>query len=203
MTAGLAGKTAVVTGTAHGIGGAIAEALRGEGARVHGVDKAQANLTNSGEVRDFFGRLGGVDILVNSAGGVCGQVGRPIEDVSDHDWHEVVQANLTSAFLCTRAVAPAMKEARYRQRAHGEPGRASFELAPEFGRVPAYAGGLSPEQEQRAQRLLRDSLVISLPDGPIWVTSWSRGAGALARSPTGHAGSGAGRPRSRAGRAGR
>jgi membrane dipeptidase len=42
-----------------------------------------------------------------------------------------------------------------------------FELAPEFGRVPAYAGGLTPEQEQRAQRLLRDSVVISLHDHPV------------------------------------
>jgi membrane dipeptidase len=42
----------------------------------------------------------------------------------------------------------------------------SFELAPEFGRVPAYAGGLTPGQQQRAQRLLRDSLVISLHDHP-------------------------------------
>jgi membrane dipeptidase len=43
----------------------------------------------------------------------------------------------------------------------------SFELAPEFGRVPRYAGGLTAEQEQRAQRLLRDSLVISLHDHPV------------------------------------
>jgi len=42
-----------------------------------------------------------------------------------------------------------------------------FELAPEFGRVPAYAGALNPEQEQRAQRLLRDSIVISLHDHPV------------------------------------
>jgi membrane dipeptidase len=42
-----------------------------------------------------------------------------------------------------------------------------FELAPEFGRVPAYAGGLTPEQEQRARRLLRDSVVISLHDHPV------------------------------------
>jgi len=42
----------------------------------------------------------------------------------------------------------------------------SFELVPEFGRVPPYAGGLTLDQEQRAQRLLRDSLVISLHDHP-------------------------------------
>jgi len=113
MTAGLAGKTAVVTGTAHGIGAAIAEALRGEGAAVHGVDKDRADLTRPDEVRAFFDGLGGVDILVNTAGGVVGQVGRPIEEVSDEDWNAVVQANLYSAFLCTRAVAPVMKERRW------------------------------------------------------------------------------------------
>jgi 3-oxoacyl-[acyl-carrier protein] reductase len=110
---GLAGRTAVVTGTAHGIGAGIAEALRGEGAAVHGVDKAEADLTRPDEVRAFFGALGGVDILVNSAGGVVGQVGRPIEEVSDEDWDAVVQANLYSAFLCTRAVVPGMKQRRW------------------------------------------------------------------------------------------
>ena len=42
-----------------------------------------------------------------------------------------------------------------------------FELAPEFGRVPAYAGELTAEQDERARRLLRDSLVISLHDHPV------------------------------------
>ena len=111
VTAGaLAGRTAVVTGTAHGIGSAIAEALRGDGAEVHGVDKDRADLTKPGEVRAFFDSVGGVDILVNTAGGVVGQVGKPIEEVSDEDWDSVVQANLYSAFLCTRAVVPSMKE---------------------------------------------------------------------------------------------
>jgi 3-oxoacyl-[acyl-carrier protein] reductase len=109
----LAGKTAVVTGTAHGIGSAIAEALRAGGAEVHGVDKDRADLTKPGEVREFFGTVGGVDILVNTAGGVVGQVGRPIEEVTDDAWDSVVQANLYSAFLCTRAVVPSMKERRW------------------------------------------------------------------------------------------
>ena len=109
----LTGKTAVVTGTAHGIGAAIAEALRGDGAAVHGVDKDAVDLTKPAAVREFFAGLGGVDILVNNAGGVCGQVGRPLEEVADSDWHEVVAANLTSTFLCTRAVVPAMKARRW------------------------------------------------------------------------------------------
>ena len=110
MTRGLAGKTAVVTGTAHGIGAGIAQALRDAGAAVHGVDKDTADLTSADAVRILFAGLGEVDILVNNAGGVCGQVGRPLEEVTDRDWHDVVDANLTSAFLCTRAVVPAMKE---------------------------------------------------------------------------------------------
>lgn len=113
MTTGLAGKTAVVTGTAHGIGAAIAETLRAGGAKVHGVDKDTADLTSPSAVREFFSGLGSVDILVNNAGGVCGQVGHPLEDVPDDDWHAVVDANLTTAFLCTRAVVPGMKERRW------------------------------------------------------------------------------------------
>jgi 3-oxoacyl-[acyl-carrier protein] reductase len=109
----LAGRTAVVTGTAHGIGAAIAQALAGQGATVHGVDRDVADLTSPDAVREFFAATGAVDILVNNAGGVCGQVGRPLEEVTDQDWRQVVDANLTSTFLCTRAVVPAMKERRW------------------------------------------------------------------------------------------
>jgi 3-oxoacyl-[acyl-carrier protein] reductase len=113
VTADLAGKTAVVTGTAHGIGAGIAEALRADGATVHAVDKADADLSSEAEVADYFGRFDGVDILVNSAGGVVGQTGRPLEDVTGDQWHAVVNANLTTAFLCARAVAPGMKQRRW------------------------------------------------------------------------------------------
>jgi 3-oxoacyl-[acyl-carrier protein] reductase len=116
----LAGRTAVVTGTAHGIGAAIAAALADAGAAVRGVDKDVADLTDPDAVRAFFAAAGGpgksdaaagpVDILVNCAGGVVGQVGRPLEEVTDEAWRQVVDANLTSTFLCTRAVVPAMKE---------------------------------------------------------------------------------------------
>ena len=110
---GLAGRAAVVTGTAHGIGAGIAQALADEGATVRGVDKDVADLTSPDAVREFFAAVGPVDILVNNAGGVCGQVGRPLEEVTDDDWRQVVDANLTSTFLCTRAVVPAMKERRW------------------------------------------------------------------------------------------
>ena len=107
----LDGRVALVTGTAHGIGAAIAEGLAADGATVHGVDRDTLDVSDAAAVRRFVERVGRIDVLVNNAGGVCGQVGRPIEEVSDEDWRVVVDANLTSTFVCTRAVAPAMKAA--------------------------------------------------------------------------------------------
>ena len=106
----LAGKVAVVTGTAHGIGAAIATALAADGATVHGIDVDNVDVTNSAAVNAFIATIGGADILVNSAGGVRGQVGQPIEDVTDDQWRDVVESNLTGAFNCVRAVVPSMKE---------------------------------------------------------------------------------------------
>jgi 3-oxoacyl-[acyl-carrier protein] reductase len=100
---------ALVTGTAHGIGAAIAALLTAEGAEVHGVDRDTVDVTSRAAVDAYVASLGRVDVLVNNAGGVCGQTGRPIEDVDDEDWRAVVDANLTSTFVCTRAVVPGMK----------------------------------------------------------------------------------------------
>jgi 3-oxoacyl-[acyl-carrier protein] reductase len=101
---------AVVTGTAHGIGAAIVTALEAEGIEVHGVDRDTVDVTDTAAVTDFFTGLGEVDILVNNAGGVVGQVYQPIEDITGAQWSAVVDANLTSTFLCTRAVVPGMKK---------------------------------------------------------------------------------------------
>jgi 3-oxoacyl-[acyl-carrier protein] reductase len=109
----LSGRTALVTGTAQGIGAAIAAALERHGASVHGVDKDSVDVTDRGQVDALIQRIGPVDILVNNAGGVVGQVGRPLEEISDEDWQAVVDANLKSTFVCTRAVVPGMKAAGY------------------------------------------------------------------------------------------
>jgi 3-oxoacyl-[acyl-carrier protein] reductase len=105
----VSGRVAVVTGTAHGIGSAIADLLEADGVRVHRVDKDTADLTDSAAVGAFFADVGDVDILVNNAGGVVGQTNHPIEEITDDAWSAVVAANLTSTFLCTRAVAAGMK----------------------------------------------------------------------------------------------
>ncbi len=106
----LVGRVALVTGTAHGIGAAIAAMLAREGATVHGVDLDTLDVTDSAAVTAFVADVGPVDVLVNNAGGVRGQTGRPLEDVTDEDWSAVVDANLTSTFNCTRAVVPGMKQ---------------------------------------------------------------------------------------------
>ena len=66
-------------------------------------------------VRDFVaraeGETGRIDVLVNAAGGVAGQVMRPVEEVPDDDWRVIFAINLDGAFHFTRAVAPAMKRA--------------------------------------------------------------------------------------------
>ncbi len=108
---GIQGKVAVVTGTAHGIGSAIAAMLEAEGAVVHGIDKDTVDVTDSAAVNAFFAKVGQVDILVNNAGGVVGQVHHPIDEITDENWDAVINANLRSTFNCTRAVATGMKDA--------------------------------------------------------------------------------------------
>jgi 3-oxoacyl-[acyl-carrier protein] reductase len=76
---------------------------------VHGVDRAECDVSDSAAVAALVAEIGRIDVLVNCAGGVVGQVGRPLEEISIEDWRAVVDANLTSAFLCTRAVVAGMK----------------------------------------------------------------------------------------------
>ena len=64
----LAGKIAVVTGSAGGIGGAVARALEAAGAGVVGIDREQADLTRPDEVAHAFEAVDRLDVLVNAAG---------------------------------------------------------------------------------------------------------------------------------------
>ncbi|CAN7555861.1 SDR family oxidoreductase [Bosea sp. LjRoot90] len=127
------GRVALVTGAAQGIGRAIAAALVEAGARVHladldadGVAASAKALGASAHVADLgspdatrelvdaiLASEGRLDLLVNAAGGVRGQVGRPIEEISEGDWRAVFAANVDAAFFLSQAAAPAMKQAGY------------------------------------------------------------------------------------------
>ena len=109
----LSGMVAVVTGTAQGIGRAIADDMEAAGATVHRVDREDVDLTVSADVEEFFARVGDVDILVNVAGGVVGQTHVPIDEVTDEAWDAVVDANLRTTMNCTRAAARSMKRRGY------------------------------------------------------------------------------------------
>ena len=131
MIVDLSGRTALVTGAGHGFGRAIAGALAGVGARVVACDLVEEGLaetvalagsrctarrldvTDEAAVAALVAELSGtgtaVDVLVNNAGGVLGQVGRPIEEITRRDWQAIVDVNLTGAFVMAQAVAPGMK----------------------------------------------------------------------------------------------
>ena len=56
---------------------------------------------------------GRLAIVVNAAGGVRGQVGRPLEEVSESDWRAIFEANVDSAFWLAQAASVAMREAGF------------------------------------------------------------------------------------------
>jgi len=127
-------RTAIVTGAAHGFGRAIAIQFAALGAHVWATDKLADELAETAHLagdrcrahpldvtdREAVQALAAtveketrrIDILVHSAGGVIGQVGRPLEEIRPRDWHAIIEVNLTGAFWCAQAVAPAMKRAR-------------------------------------------------------------------------------------------
>jgi NAD(P)-dependent dehydrogenase (short-subunit alcohol dehydrogenase family) len=130
----LAGKTALVTGGATGIGAAIVRKLGKLGARVAITSRKEDNLKAAvqgfaeedgieviyrvGDVRDSDGiaavisdigsQLGGLDILVCNAAGnfIC-----PTEDLSSNGWRTVIDIDLNGTFNCCQAALPFLKNA--------------------------------------------------------------------------------------------
>jgi len=123
-------KVVLVTGAAQGIGAAIGKSFVDAGAIVHladldneGVGKTANTIgakshsldlsdrvATAGLIESIVNQDGRLDILVHAAGGVRGQAGRPIEDVSVDDWRKIFEANVDSAFWLAQAAAPIMKK---------------------------------------------------------------------------------------------
>jgi len=113
------GRTAVVTGGLQGIGAAIVKRLRASGARIRvwdaaaksgAVDVADATAVERAAAK-ALADLGKIDVLVNNAG-VAG-LNLPTADYPVEEWERVLRVNLTSQFLCCRAVAPHMVKRKY------------------------------------------------------------------------------------------
>jgi 3-oxoacyl-[acyl-carrier protein] reductase len=136
MTLDFSGQTAIVTGAAHGFGRAISRAFAARGADVWACDvladelrETEASCRDAGgschaviaDVRDRAAAVacvaaasaaaGRVDVLVNNAGGVLGQIGRPLELITPDEWQAIFDVNVTGAFYFSQAVAPGMKAA--------------------------------------------------------------------------------------------
>jgi NAD(P)-dependent dehydrogenase (short-subunit alcohol dehydrogenase family) len=115
----LRGRFAVVTGGAQGIGAAIVERLEASGATVRIWDIASAkdpvDVTHASAVERATARvlaeLGRIDVLVNNAG-IAG-LNSPTVEYPVDEWERVLKVNLTSQFLCCRAVVPHMVKQKY------------------------------------------------------------------------------------------
>lgn len=123
----VAGKVAIVTGAASGIGRAVTELFAARGARVVAVDvdeevksledanifplTADVSADGSAEkaVQAALTRYGRLDVLVNNAGRI---LYKPIVEMSREDWEWQIQTNVTGAFLFSRE---AMKEMMQRK----------------------------------------------------------------------------------------
>jgi NAD(P)-dependent dehydrogenase (short-subunit alcohol dehydrogenase family) len=129
MSGSLEGKVAVVTGAAQGIGNAIARGLAAEGARMVVADLNRAeeaaeefedgvglavDVADEAQVermaREVVERCGRIDILVNNAGLYASLQMRPFTEIPVEEWRQVMDVNVLSMFLTTRAVVPRMRE---------------------------------------------------------------------------------------------
>ena len=129
MNIGFDGQTVIVTGAGHGFGRAMAQSFMARGAQVYGCDVNATGLAETARltgcetvvvdvgdraavqaaVAVILAATGRIDVLVNNAGGVQGQAGRPIEQITAEDWQVIFDVNLSGTFFMAQAVAPAMK----------------------------------------------------------------------------------------------
>ena len=109
-----AGRKAIVTGGLQGIGAAIVKRLQQSGAEVAVWDldaSPRVDVSDPSSIATALQISGKIDVLVNNAG-IAGK-NLPTVDYPIDEWERVLRVNLTSQFLCCRAIAPRMVKAGY------------------------------------------------------------------------------------------
>lgn len=178
-------EVAWVTGSSTGIGRAAAEALARQGRRVavhynSSEDEARrvvediaagggeamlvgGDVSDSGEVGRMVGeiedRYGGIDVLVNNAGSLIER--RGLAEMTEDLWDRVMDVNLKSVYLCSRAVLPAMKRrgggriinlTSVAARNGGGPGSVAYATA---------KGGVSTLTRAMAKELVSENILVN------------------------------------------
>ena len=177
----LAGKVAIVTGAARGIGLAIAQWFDARGWRVAllDVDEEQlrrthaqwprheralalhADVSSPGQVADAVRRteaaFGRIDALVNNAGVA---VFKPMLQTSFDEWRRVMATNLDGAFLCTQAVLPAMRAKQWGRIVNISSGaaRGAGAIGPHYNASKAGVEGLT---RGYAARLVKEGITVN------------------------------------------
>ena len=134
----LKGRVAIVTGAGQGIGRAFAKALAAQGAipviaelneaKAAAVSKeimaaggtalaVETDVADEASIREMVEAVtdayGRIDILINNAGIFSTLEMCPFDQIPVEEWERVLRVNLTGAFLCARAVLPAMRKAKW------------------------------------------------------------------------------------------
>lgn len=189
----LSGRCALVTGAAQGIAQAIARQLAASGATVHLADLDAAAVNAFGaahgmpahvldigqrdQVQETVRRMvqssGRLDILVNGAGGVRGQVGRPIDEITEQDWSALFDANVNGAFWMAQAAAPHMRAQGFGRMIHIASGAG---LRPSLTGIQAYTAA--------KHALVGLTRQLSQDLGPLGVTSNAIAPGFILSNPT-------------------
>ena len=190
----LSGRSALVTGAAQGIAQAVALQLKACGAAVQVADidgeRAAAFARANGlslhvfdiadrkaahaAVADVLKLSGGrLDILVNGAGGVRGQVGQAIESVDEAGWSAIFDANIHGAFWMAQACAPAMQARGWGRMIHIASGAG---LRPSLTGIQAYTAA--------KHALVGLAKQLSQDLGPHGITSNAIAPGFILSNPT-------------------